>query len=123
MVTIRTDLVGSLRESARSERVEQTGGLVDTNVQKALETEASNIAVINAFLSGATTGTVAAPVAGIAGWTAQPTLGTTGTPGKLNIAGNTSGVITIQPQAAAGTYNLNLPVSAGGANSILQSQG
>jgi hypothetical protein len=33
--------------------------------------------------------------------------------GTLGMAGNTSGLVTIQPQASAGTYNFNLPTSAG----------
>ena len=33
--------------------------------------------------------------------------------GSLALNGTTSGTITIQPQAAAGTYNFNLPTSAG----------
>lgn len=33
--------------------------------------------------------------------------------GSINISGNTSGTITVKPQAAAGTYNFNLPSSAG----------
>jgi hypothetical protein len=38
-------------------------------------------------------------------------------------AGSTSGVITVQPQAAAGTYNFNLPITAGSAGQVLTSQG
>jgi len=33
--------------------------------------------------------------------------------GKTILAGNTSGAVTIQPQAIAGTYNFNLPTGAG----------
>jgi hypothetical protein len=41
-------------------------------------------------------------------------LGTAGSAiGTLTVSGNTSGTITIQPQAAAGTYNFNLPITAG----------
>lgn len=43
--------------------------------------------------------------------------------GSLGLAGSTSGAVTIQPQAAAGTYNFNLPTSAGSANQVLTSQG
>lgn len=42
MVTVRTDL-GDLKESARRLRVEQAGGLTDTDVQDALETLQSEI--------------------------------------------------------------------------------
>lgn len=33
--------------------------------------------------------------------------------GILNLSGTTNGTVTIQPQGAAGTYNFNLPTSAG----------
>lgn len=52
------------------------------------------------------------------------TLGVQGTLlGTLNLAGNTSGTISIVPQAAAGTYNFNLPTTAGSAGQALVSQG
>lgn len=43
--------------------------------------------------------------------------------GDLSIPGTTSGAITIHPQAVSGTYNFNLPTSAGSANQPLLSQG
>lgn len=46
-----------------------------------------------------------------------------GTNGSLTLQGSTSGAITIQPQAAAGTYNFNLPTSAGGIGLPLLSGG
>lgn len=52
------------------------------------------------------------------------TLGVTGaTIGNLILAGNTSGAVTIAPQAAAGTFNFNLPITAGAANAPLLSGG
>lgn len=42
--------------------------------------------------------------------------------GQLLLAGNTSGTITITPQAAAGTYNFNLPITVGTAGQFLTSQ-
>lgn len=42
---------------------------------------------------------------------------------NLLFPGNTSGVITMQPQAVAGTYNFNLPITAGGVGDILTSGG
>lgn len=52
------------------------------------------------------------------------TLGTAGTTaGTLSMAGSTSGTITIQPQAAAGTYNFNLPTTAGTSGYVLTSAG
>jgi hypothetical protein len=44
-------------------------------------------------------------------------------PGTLNVTGTTSGVITIAPQAITGTYNFNLPTTAGSAGQVLTSQG
>lgn len=55
--------------------------------------------------------------------TATPTLGTAGNSGKLNLVGSSSGTITIQPQNGAGTYNLNLPITAGSTGQMLQSAG
>lgn len=43
--------------------------------------------------------------------------------GKYNLSGSSSGVISIAPQAAAGTYNFNLPITAGTAGQVLTSQG
>lgn len=57
-------------------------------------------------------------------FTATPTLGVAGTTlGTLALSGNTSGTITIQPQAAAGTFNFNLPITVGSAGQVLTSQG
>jgi hypothetical protein len=39
------------------------------------------------------------------------------------LTGATSGVVTVQPQAVAGTYNYNLPTTAGAAGQVLTSQG
>lgn len=51
-------------------------------------------------------------------------LGVAGTcTGILNLAGTTSGVVSIQSQAVAGTYNFNLPTSAGSSGQPLQSGG
>lgn len=53
-----------------------------------------------------------------------PVLGVPGTSkGTLGLAGNTSGVVTVAPQAAAGTYNFNLPATAGTAGQPLLSGG
>lgn len=45
------------------------------------------------------------------------------TTGILNVNGSTSGTISVQPQAAAGTYNFNLPTSAGTSGQPLLSGG
>lgn len=52
------------------------------------------------------------------------TLGVAGaTLGDLLLSGNTSGVVTIKPAAAAGTWSLTLPTTAGTANYFLQTDG
>jgi hypothetical protein len=43
--------------------------------------------------------------------------------GSVQLGGSTSGVISIQTQAAAGTYNFNLPTTAGTTGQVLTSQG
>jgi hypothetical protein len=40
----------------------------------------------------------------------------------ITLAGAGSGIITILPQSAAGTYNFNLPITAGSAGQVLTSQ-
>lgn len=58
-------------------------------------------------------------------FTAVPVLGNSASAvkGTLGLAGNTSGTVSIVPQAAAGTYNFNLPITAGSAGQVLTSQG
>src|SRR5271157_1684663 len=56
-------------------------------------------------------------------WATTIPLGNSGNSGILSINGSSSGVITIQPQAAAGTYNWNWPITAGSAAQCLVSQG
>lgn len=46
-----------------------------------------------------------------------------GSSGVLNLSGSTSGTVTVQPQAVAGTYNFNLPTGAGTSGAPLLSQG
>jgi hypothetical protein len=65
-------------------------------------------------------------LAGVAAFTyAAGTLsvGAAGTTGALALSGTTSGTITLTPQAAAGTYNFNLPTVAGSAGQPLLSGG
>ncbi len=47
----------------------------------------------------------------------------TGSTGSLLLYGTTSGAVTIQPQDAAGTYNFNLPTTAGTSGYLLTSAG
>ena len=42
--------------------------------------------------------------------------------GTVGLSGTTSGTVTIQPQSVAGTYNFNLPTTAGTAGDVLTSQ-
>lgn len=49
--------------------------------------------------------------------------GTQGFTGGLTLRGSSSGVISVLPQAAAGTYNFNMPTTAGTAGQLLTSQG
>ena len=52
------------------------------------------------------------------------TLGVAGTnKGSLALTGNTSGTVTIQPAAAAGTWSLTLPTNDGDANQVLKTDG
>lgn len=54
----------------------------------------------------------------------QLTIGAnSGNIGQIALLGSTSGTITIQPQAAAGTYNFNLPTTAGTSGYYLTSGG
>jgi hypothetical protein len=51
-------------------------------------------------------------------------IGTAGTTlGRINLSGNTSGTVTVQPQAAAGTWTFRLPNSAGTSGQVLQTDG
>lgn len=68
---------------------------------------------------GNPTSSTAAPQA-----TSDPVLGISGSDqGTLGFAGVTSGVVTIKPQSAAGTYNFNLPTGAGTSGQPLLSGG
>ena len=60
----------------------------------------------------------------VLGATVTPTLGVAGSStGTLSFSGVTSGVVTIQPQSAAGTFNFNLPTTAGTTGFFLTSGG
>jgi hypothetical protein len=43
--------------------------------------------------------------------------------GYLALSGGSSGIVTITPQAVAGTYNYNLPITAGNSGEVLTSAG
>jgi len=68
-------------------------------------------------------GTVLTGTGGAPAFSATPTLGSVGTTGTLGFSGLTSGTVTIQPQAVAGTFNFNLPTTAGTTGQVLTSAG
>lgn len=51
------------------------------------------------------------------------TVGAVGTLGQLRFAGSTSGTVTVQPKAVAGTWSLTLPDTAGTNGFVLQTDG
>lgn len=50
-------------------------------------------------------------------------IGEVGNGGEINLVGGTSGTVTIQTAAAAGTWSLTLPTTDGNANEFLQTNG
>lgn len=61
---------------------------------------------------------------GVPAFTVTPILGFPGaSTGTLRFGGATSGTVTITPQAAAGTYNFNLPTGPGTSGQLLASGG
>lgn len=73
----------------------------------------------------ATSGTALSDTGAALVWNAPAlTIGAAGTgTGSLLLSGTTSGTVTVQPQAVAGTYNFNLPISAGTSGQPLLSGG
>lgn len=93
-------------------------------------TASTNIGLYASAINGSNNYAIIVPVnsglVGIGNSTpvALLTLGTAGTVlGSFSAAGNTSGVITFNPQAAAGTYNWNWPTTAGTSGYFLTSGG
>ncbi len=74
---------------------------------------AGGTVVGNRTTSSATASAITNPILGIPGTST----------GQIGLAGATSGTVTILPQAAAGTYNFNLPTGAGTAGQPLLSGG
>lgn len=92
-----------------------------TTINRLLWSSAANVIADLATVNG---GILNAGATGIPALTVTPVLGVAGaSTGKIGLSGLTSGVVTIQPQSAAGTYNFNLPVSAGSSGQVLQSGG
>lgn len=98
-----------------------------TNYQAILSSNVVSVSSPLSLSSGVLSVTGAAgeiPNGTTGAFTATPSLGVAGSLlGTLSFSGNTSGTITIQPQAAAGTYNFNLPTSAGSSGQPLLSGG
>jgi hypothetical protein len=69
-------------------------------------------------------GILNANASGVPSMTVTPVIGVSGaSTGTVTLTGSTGGAVTIQPQAAAGTYNFNLPTGAGAAGQALLSGG
>lgn len=69
-------------------------------------------------------GTILNAVSGDPQWTSNPQIGALGVAtGAMTFDGFSSGAVTIQAQAAAGTYNFNLPITAGSSGQPLLSGG
>jgi len=96
--------------------------LFTTSVATATTTPALSFNLNNS-LGGTVFGNVSSSTTQPA-FTSVPVLGIAGsTLGTIGLAGNTSGIVTIKPQAAAGTYNFNLPTTAGSSGQFLTSAG
>jgi hypothetical protein len=96
--------------------------LFTTSVATSTTTPALTFSLTNATggtVFGNNTGSSAAPA-----YTAVPVLGIAGTTkGTIGFAGNTSGVVIVQPAAAAGTWSLTLPTTGGTNNYVLTTNG
>lgn len=94
---------------------------ITTTINQILYSSAANTIVGLATMNG---GILNASATGVPVLTVTPVLGVAGaSTGTIGLSGLTSGVVTIQPQAAAGTFNFNLPTSAGTGGQPLLSGG
>ena len=103
-----------------------TAGVLLNNASGQISSTAGALPIANGGTASTTSAAGTIPNAtssSAASWTASPTLGASGTTGKLNLSGSTSGTVTVQPQATAGTYNFNLPTTAGTTGQVLTSAG
>lgn len=96
--------------------------LFTSSVATSTTTPALTFSLTNATggtVFGNNTSSSAAPA-----YTSVPVLGIAGTTkGTIGFAGNTSGVVTIQPAAAAGTWTFTLPTTGGTNNYVLTTNG
>jgi hypothetical protein len=114
------DITGGIFSASRGVRVG------NTEVNASFDLLAASGGTFHAFRwpSNNAHGVLTNTTGGTGAWSDTPTLGTAGSVlGTLSLTGNTSGTVTIQPQAAAGTYNFNLPTSAGSSGQMLTSAG
>ncbi len=95
--------------------VQPNAGIISTDTAKPIILLTNNVTVAK-FDQANTASTSTATGA----FTVTGGIGTTGaiTSTSQNIQGTGSGTISILPQTAAGTYNLNLPTTAGTAGKI-----
>lgn len=92
-----------------------------TTINQLLYSSATNTIVGLATANG---GILNAGATGVPAVTVTPVLGLAGTSkGTLGFSGNTSGVVTMQPAAAAGTWTLTLPTTAGASGEFLKTDG
>ncbi len=83
-----------------------------------------NSGTINKMAFYSATGTAVSSNANVTMSNGVMTLGQSGSViGGLGLAGSTSGTVSINPQATAGTYNFNLPITAGISGQVLTSGG
>ncbi len=128
-----TDLIGSDNYTLKS----GSGGTTNnaTAVQSNIAASVGTITNAYGFLatsnsvsgSGAITNNYGLSIqdqtAGTTNYAIYTGLGKVSLGDALQFRGSSSGVITMQTQAAAGTYNFNLPTTAGTAGQVLTSQG
>jgi hypothetical protein len=102
-----------------------TGGLqyaVHSNASKDL-ISVFNSGSGNNIMSASPTFTGTIQCAGINGTANFVTVGTVTGRTTLNLTGSSSGTVSVSVQAAAGTFNFNLPVTAGSTGDVLTSAG
>lgn len=92
-----------------------------TTVNRLLYSSGANTVTDLATANGALLNTSAS---GVPSMTVTPLLGVAGTStGTIGLSGVTSGVVTIQPASAAGTWSLTLPTNGGTNGYVLQTNG
>ena len=102
----------------------QTDGTGTTTWASPTGSGTVNSGTVNQLAFYGSTGTAVSGNANVTAVSGAMSLGQSGSVvGTLGLSGNTSGKVTIAPQAAAGTYNFNLPVTVGAGGEVLTSGG